>query len=169
MSGEIQPADLTKVKTISVAERESKVEVDLLAKPLRKRASFAEFWQSLPIILAAKDLKEVVDAVVKARKNGRPVIVLFGAHVIKVGLGPIVVQLAREGVITSVAINGATAFHDVELALFGKTSEDVTEGMKVGTFGMAKEPLRFHQCSGEKGCRARNWLGASDRAGSLGK
>lgn len=139
----IQPADLTKVRTISVTERQSKVEVDLLAKPLRKGASFAEFWQSLPNILAAKELREVVNAVVQARKSDRPVIVLFGAHVVKVGLSPIVIQLAREGVITAIAVNGATAYHDVELALFGHTSEDVTEGMKTGTFGMAKEPCDF--------------------------
>jgi len=139
----LQPADLTKVRTISVAERQSKVEVDLLAKPLRKSSSFAQFWNSLPNILAAKDLREVVESVVRARRNGRPVLVLFGAHVIKVGLGPIVVQLAREGVITAVAVNGATAYHDIELALFGHTSEDVTEGMKTGTFGMAKEPCDF--------------------------
>jgi len=140
---QIQPADLTKVRTISVAERQSKVEVDLLAKPLSKGASFSEFWRSLPHILAAKELREVVDAVVQARRNNRPVIVLFGAHVIKVGLSPIVIQLVREGVITAIAVNGATAYHDVELALFGHTSEDVTEGMKTGTFGMAKEPCDF--------------------------
>ena len=159
MSGEIQPADLTKVRTISIAERESKVEVGLLAKPLHKGASFAEFWQSLPTILAAKDLREVVDAVVKARKNWRPVIVLFGAHVIKVGLGPIVVQLAKEGVITSVAVNGATAYHDVELALFGRTSEYVTEGIKAGTFGMAKEPCDFINAAAKKAAEQGIGLG----------
>jgi len=159
MSGEIQPADLTKVRTISITERESKVEVDLLAKPLRKGSSFAEFWQSLPTILAAKDLREVVDTVVKARKNGRPVIVLFGAHVIKVGLGPIVIQLAEKGIITSVAVNGATAYHDVELALFGKTSEDVTEGMKAGNFGMAKEPCDFINAAAKRAAEQGIGLG----------
>lgn len=139
----IEPADLTKVRTISIEERQSRMETDLLAKPLSKGASFAEFWQSLPNILAAKELREVVDAVVQARKNQRPVVVLFGAHIIKVGLSLIVIQLAREGIITAIAINGATAYHDVELALFGHTSEDVTEGMQAGVFGMAKEPCDF--------------------------
>jgi len=139
----LQPADLTKVHRISIAERQSKVEVDLLAKPLQKGARFAEFWKSLPHILAAKELREIVEAVVQARRNGHPVIVLFGAHVIKVGLSPIVIQLAQEGIITAIAVNGATAYHDVELALFGQTSEDVTTGMQAATFGMAKEPCDF--------------------------
>jgi hypothetical protein len=140
---EWQPADLSQIRTISIADRPSKVETDLLARPLRKGASFAEFWQSLPSILAAKELRELVDAVIAARRNGRPVLVLFGAHVIKVGLSPIVIQLVREGVLTALAVNGATAYHDVELALFGHTSEDVTTGMQHGVFGMAKEPCDF--------------------------
>ncbi len=139
----LEPADLTKLRTISVHERQSKVEADLLAKPLRKGMTFGEFWQSLPSVLAAKELREVVDAVVRAWENRLPVLVLFGAHVIKVGLSPIVIQLAREGIITAIAINGATAYHDVELALFGQTSEDVTVGIQAGTFGMAKEPCDF--------------------------
>lgn len=141
--GKIEPADLTKVRTISIYERQSKVGADLLAKPLRKGMTFGEFWQSLPNILAAKELREVIDAVVRARENWRPVIVLLGAHVIKVGLSPIVIQLVREGIITAIAVNGATAYHDVELALFGHTSEDVTAGMQAGTFGMAEEPCDF--------------------------
>jgi hypothetical protein len=140
---EWQPADLSQIRTISIADRPSKVETDLLARPLRKGASFAEFWQSLPSILAAKELRELVDAVIAARRNGRPVLVLFGAHVIKVGLSPIVIQLVREGVLTALAVNGATAYHDVELALFGRTSEDVTTRMQHGVFGMAKEPCDF--------------------------
>ncbi len=139
----LKPADLTKVRRISITERQSRVEVDLLAKPLRKGASFTEFWQSLSHILAAKELREVVDAVINARRQQRPVIVLFGAHVIKVGLSPIVIQLAREGILTAIAVNGATAYHDVELALFGQTSEDVTAGMQAATFGMAQEPCDF--------------------------
>lgn len=156
---QIQPADLTKVRTISVAERQSKVEIDSLAKPLHKGASFAEFWLSFPNILAAKELREVVNAIVNARQKDRPVIVLFGAHVIKVGLSPIVIQLVREGVVTAIAVNGATAYHDVELALFGHTSEDVTEGMKAGTFGMAKEPCGFINSAAKQAAKQGIGLG----------
>ncbi len=156
---QIQPADLTKVRTISVAERQSKVEIDSLAKPLCKGASFADFWHSLPNILAARELREVVNAIVNARQNDRPVIVLFGAHVIKVGLSPIVIQLVREGVVTAIAVNGATAYHDVELALFGHTSEDVTEGMKAGTFGMAKEPCDFINSAAKQAAKQGIGLG----------
>lgn len=160
MSSEgLQPEDLTKIRTISVHERKSKVEVDLLAKPLRKGATFAEFWRSLPNILASKDLREIVEAVVSARKNGQPVIVLFGAHVVKVGLSPIVIQLAREKVITAIAVNGAAAFHDVELALFGYTSEDVTEGILTGKFGMAKEPCDFINEAAKRAARQKIGLG----------
>ncbi len=155
----LQPADLTKVRRISIAERQSRVEVDLLAKPLRKGALFSEFWDALPHILAAKELREVVDAVITARRHQRPVIVLFGAHVIKVGLSPIVIQLAQEGIITAIAINGATAYHDVELALFGQTSEDVTAGMQTATFGMAQEPCDFINAAAQRAARKGIGLG----------
>ncbi len=155
----LQPADLTKVQRISIAERQSRVEVDLLAKPLRKGALFSEFWDALPHILAAKELREVVDAIITARRHQRPVIVLFGAHVIKVGLSPIVIQLAREGIITAIAINGATAYHDVELALFGQTSEDVTAGMQTATFGMAQEPCDFINAAAQRAARKGIGLG----------
>jgi len=105
---EWQPADLSQVRTISITDRPSKVETDLLARPLRKGASFAEFWQSLPSILAAKELRELVEGVAAARRNGRPVLVLFGAHVIKAGLSPIVTHLVPEGVWPAWAVNGAT-------------------------------------------------------------
>ncbi len=155
----LQPADLTKVRRISIAERQSRVEVDLLAKPLRKGALFSEFWDALSHILAAKELREVVGAVVTARRHQRPVVVLFGAHVIKVGLSPIVIQLAREGIISAIAVNGATAYHDVELALFGQTSEDVTAGMQAATFGMAQEPCDFINAAAQRAVRKGIGLG----------
>ncbi|GBC98133.1 hypothetical protein HRbin17_00630 [bacterium HR17] len=157
--GNWQPADLNQVRTISITVRPSKVEKDLLARPLRKGATFVEFWHSLPSILAAKELRELVDAVVRARRDGRPVIALFGAHVIKVGLSPIVIQLVREGILTALAVNGATAYHDVELALFGRTSEDVTAGMQAGVFGMAKEPCDFINAAAQRAAQRGIGLG----------
>src|SRR5439155_10589781 len=82
---------------------------------------------------------EVVQAVVVAHCNRRPVLVGLGAHVIKCGLSPVLIDLMRRGIVTAVALNGAGAIHDFELALIGETSEDVAAGLKEGTFGMVRE------------------------------
>jgi hypothetical protein len=105
--------------------------------------SFAQFFDGLPDYLAAKDFRAVVEAIVRARKRGAPVLLGIGAHFIKVGLPPLLLQGLRDGVFTGVAMNGAGAIHDVELSLAGKTSEDVAEGLADGSFGMSKEPARF--------------------------
>ncbi len=98
---------------------------------------------SLPAILAADNLRAIVEAVVEAVRNDRPVIWGMGAHVIKVGLSPIVIDLMESGVITAVALNGAGVIHDVELALIGETSEDVAANLPEGAFGMVEETATF--------------------------
>jgi len=105
--------------------------------------SFSRFLSGLPDYLAAKDFRAVVDAVVRARRRGRPVLLGIGAHFIKVGLSPLLIRAIREGVFTSVAMNGAGVIHDVELALAGKTSEDVDAQLDDGSFGMARETAQF--------------------------
>ena len=115
---------------------------DFAKKPLPK-ASFASFFSCLPNILKAGDLRKVVDAIVKARKTKRAVIYMGGAHVIKCGLNPILIELIRRKVITCVCLNGAGVIHDFEIALLGKTSEDVGEGLKNGKFGMGRETADF--------------------------
>ena len=102
-------------------------------------ASLAAFLERLPDILAAADLKTAIAAIVAAHQNHRPVIFGMGAHVIKVGLGPVVVDLMERGVITGVAMNGAGIIHDAELAMIGRTSEDVGPALDDGSFGMAEE------------------------------
>jgi hypothetical protein len=99
----------------------------------------AELIQRLPNILAASDLKEIISAVVSARRNGRPVLIALGAHVIKVGLSPLLIDLMEKGIVTQIAMNGAGIIHDFELALIGQTSEDVAAELEDGTFGMAEE------------------------------
>jgi hypothetical protein len=136
---EYRPVDLSGLKTRSLAERPSKVRVDDFATPARAGASFADFLASLPKILAGQDIRAVVDAIVRARRSGRPVILGLGAHVIKCGLSPVIVDLMARGVITCLAMNGAGPIHDVELALVGHTSEDVEAGLRDGAFGMARE------------------------------
>ena len=136
--------DLRKVKTVSIKSRKSKVTPTNFAKVFEpKKESISNFIKSLPDILAAKDINSFVGDIIKARKNKNPVIVLMGAHVIKVGLSPIIIDLIKNGIITAVGMNSAAAIHDVETAMWGKTSEDVAENISGGNFGMAKETGEF--------------------------
>jgi hypothetical protein len=105
--------------------------------------SFAAFLDGLPDYLAAKDFRAVADAIVRARRRGAPVILGIGAHFIKVGLSPLLLAALRDGLFTAVAMNGAGAIHDAELALAGKTSEDVAARLADGSFGMARETAQF--------------------------
>lgn len=136
MSAEVNLAD---VRTVPVAVRTNKVDRSLLASPPTTDYSFDAFLAALPDVLAARDLHAVIDAIVAAVRGGRGVIALIGGHVIKTGMGPLLVHLLQRGVLTHVAMNGAAAIHDFELAAFGGTSEDVVAGLVDGTFGMAEE------------------------------
>src|SRR3989338_9571779 len=135
--------NLKKLKTYSIRRRKSKVKQDEFAKPLAKGASFRAFYDSLPGMLAAANLLAVVRDIVRARKKMRPVILMMGAHVIKCGLSPVIIDLMRRGVITGIATNGACIIHDFEIAYLGKTSEDVTEALADGSFGMARESAEY--------------------------
>jgi hypothetical protein len=135
----MRPIDLTQIRTIPLQTRQNKVAMERFARPPQAGRSFAEFLSSLPHILAGEDFRNVVDAVVTAHRNGRPVIVGMGAHVIKCGLSPVLIDLMRRGVVTALALNGSGAIHDFEVALIGETSEDVAAGLRDGTFGMVRE------------------------------
>jgi hypothetical protein len=132
-------ADLSRVTTVPVAGRRNKVDPHLLASPPGSDRSFAAFLASLPDVLAAQDLRLVIDAVVNAKRRRRGVILLLGGHVVKVGLGPLINAWLARGIVSHVALNGAAAIHDFELAAFGGTSEDVESGLADGSFGMAEE------------------------------
>ncbi|HEV8304296.1 MAG TPA: hypothetical protein VGQ25_05005 [Gemmatimonadales bacterium] len=134
-------ADFARLKTVPIARRSNKVDPSLLAHPPGADRSFAAFWDALPAILAAKDLRYVVDRIVAAAGR-RAVVAMLGGHVIKVGLGPLLIQLMRRRAVTHVAMNGSAAIHDFELAAYGGTSEDVAAGLGDGTFGMAEETGR---------------------------
>jgi hypothetical protein len=131
--------DLDRVRTVPVATRRNKVYPTLLAAPPGAERSFKAFLDSLPDVLAARDLRAVTAAVAQAARARRGVVLLLGGHVVKVGLGPLVREWLRRGIVTHVALNGAAAIHDYELAAFGGTSEDVETGLGDGTFGMAEE------------------------------
>ena len=134
-------ADLSKIRSIRVASRANKVETSLLATP-PGGASIEPFLASLPDILAARDLHAVIAAVAAAARARRGIIVQIGGHVIKTGLGPLLLHLMRQGALTHLAMNSAASIHDFELAAWGGTSEDVAAGLKDGTFGMAEETAR---------------------------
>jgi hypothetical protein len=139
MKRDVEPIDLKRVKTYSLADRPSKVTAAAFGAGWARGGSFAAFLERLPDILAAADLKAAIAAVVDAHHKHRPVIFGMGAHVIKVGLGPVVVDLMERGVITGVAMNGAGIIHDAELAMTGRTSEEVGPALDDGSFGMAEE------------------------------
>lgn len=143
MKKSFKPIDLKNVETYSIKQRKSKVDVKDLGRPYEKGSSFKEFIDTLPNILAAKDIKEVADRIVEAYKGKKVVAVGMGAHVIKVGLGPVIIDLMERGLITSVSMNGAGIIHDSELAMIGQTSEDVAAELKGGAFGMAEETGRI--------------------------
>ncbi|MBI3977221.1 MAG: hypothetical protein HY331_03455 [Chloroflexi bacterium] len=138
-----EPIDLSAVRTVPLGSRPNKVRADDFARPGAPRSSFRQFLARLPRILAAGDFHDTVLAVAAAVRRGRPVVLGMGAHVIKCGLSPIVVDLMERGVISAVAMNGAGAIHDFEVALIGQTSEDVGAGLTDGTFGMAEETGRL--------------------------
>ena len=121
----------------------SKVTKDTFAKTWQKGSSYRTFLDNLPDILAGGQLKSVISAIVTAYRNNRTILFGMGAHVIKVGLNPIVVDLMERKLITGVAMNGAGIIHDVELAMIGQTSEDVAAAIDDGSFGMARETCAF--------------------------
>jgi hypothetical protein len=139
----MQPIDLSRIQTRPLGNRPNKVTLAGFARPPRKGESFAEFFASLPRILAGEDLLAVKEAILLAHKNRRPVILGVGAHVIKCGLSPILIDLMERGVVTCLAMTGSGAIHDFEIALIGATSEDVAAGLKDGNFGMAQETGRL--------------------------
>lgn len=136
------PLNFEKVRTYALATRRSKVSVREFAKPLAAGGSMRKFLTSLPRILAAEDLRAIVAAVQEARQRRRAILWGLGGHVIKVGLGPFVIDLIERGFVSAVAMNGAALVHDFEIALTGSTSEDVEAGIGGGEFGMAEETGR---------------------------
>lgn len=140
--GRYPEADLSKLSIGSVATRATKVTVADFARPLDPAAAKAVL-ASLPDQLAAKALREVVARTAEAHLAGRPVVVMCGGHVIKVGVSPCLVRLLERGVVTHLAMNGAAAIHDVEIARVGRTSEDVETNLHEGRFGMVDETGDF--------------------------
>ena len=135
--------DLSDVRTYPLDSRSSKARVEDFARPAVRGATFKEWFASLPAILGAADVRRVVEAIVAARRRDAGVIWGIGAHVIKTGVSPVLIDLMRRGYVSALAMNGAGVIHDFEVALVGATSEDVDEALGPGRFGMADETGRL--------------------------
>jgi len=134
-----EPLDLKLVRTYPLGERKSKVGLADFARPHARGDSLAAFLDSLPRVLGAETLRALASELLKARSLGKPILWGIGAHVLKVGLSPVIVDLMERGLATGLALNGAGIVHDFELAVAGQTSEEVAETLGSGAFGMARE------------------------------
>lgn len=131
------------LKTISISDRKSLVDISRFAQPFAPGSSFLSFMKSLPDFLAAADLLEFSGKVKNARKTDKPIVFGMGAHTIKVGLNPIIIDLMERGWVSAISVNGAFMIHDFEIALCGKTSEDVSGNLFQGTYGNTEETGLF--------------------------
>jgi len=158
-----EPLDFSRIRTYALAERANKVALTDFAGVHAKGGSLEGFLEKLPRFLAANDFRKVAAAMAGAVRNGRPVIVMMGAHPIKCGLNPVLVDAMRRGIVAAVAFNGAGAIHDFETAYQGETSEDVQRGLDDGSFGMVDETSRLMNGALDAGVRAG--LGAGEALG----
>lgn len=143
MPSKYEEIDLSGLRTTSITDRKSVVRADQFAKPAAAGRSVRELLDSLPDILAGHSIRQLAAAIANAHRKGKPVIGGMGAHIIKCGLSPVLNDLMRRGVITAIAFNGALAIHDSEVALYGRTSEDVRATLAEGAFGMTRETADF--------------------------
>ncbi len=153
------PLDVSRVRTVPLARRQSLVAAPSMGRPVRAGMTVRGLVARLPDILAARDLRGAVERIARALRRGRPVVLGMGAHPIKVGLGPVIVDLIERGRLAAVAMNGACLVHDFELAWNGRTSEDVGPGLERGTFGMARETGEFLNRATREGVAAGLGLG----------
>ncbi|MBF0472290.1 MAG: hypothetical protein HQK91_10975 [Nitrospirae bacterium] len=152
---------INNINRYSINSRKSKVSLSSFSKPYRLGNSFRDFIDSLPQMLSADALRDAASSIIEARKNGKPVILGMGAHSIKLGLSPIIIDLIVSGIISAVAANGACIVHDFELAYAGMTSEDVKEAICDGSFGMALETGTLLNAAISEGVKRGLGIGAS--------
>ena len=157
----VKPLDFLGLSTYSLESRTSKVRRDQLGAPMNEKASFREFWEGLPDILASADLRELVTCMRRAKKEDKALVWGIGAHVIKVGLSPILIGLLKQGFVQGIALNGAGIIHDFEMAMVGQTSEEVADGLGSGQFGMAEETGALLNAAIQEGAKQGLGLGES--------
>jgi deoxyhypusine synthase len=157
----LRPIDPSRARTRKIKTLARKVRRSQFVAPLKPGASIGEFIAALPAALAANDLRELARAIATARRAGRTVLLMMGAHPLKVGLGPLICELIRDGTIAAIATNGAAIIHDFELALAGRTSEDVAAELIDGSFGMVEETGAFLAAATALAAREGLGLGAA--------
>ncbi|MCL6621701.1 MAG: hypothetical protein K6T55_06315 [Syntrophobacterales bacterium] len=157
----LAPLSLEGVRTYSLYERSSKVDHTRFAQAWEPGGTFRDFCHRLPRLLAGEWLREVAHAWVSARRRGHLVVLGMGAHVLKVGLTPVLLALCRRGLLSALAVNGACLIHDAEIALAGRTSEDVDQALGGGEFGMARETAEFLNRAISEGVAAGLGLGVA--------
>jgi hypothetical protein len=151
-------ADLSRLTVGSAAGRTTRVRVEEFARALDPGAA-AAVLDSLPDQFAGRQLRELTDRVAEAHRRGRPVVAMCGGHVVKVGVSPCLIALLERGVVTHLALNGAAALHDVEIAREGRTSEDVEANLQDGSFGMVDDTGAFMNAAMIEGARRSEGLG----------
>lgn len=161
MTRKYTPVDLGRIKTYSAKQRAHKAGVDRLASLPACGASAGDLIDAFPDYLGAAAFRQVVSAMVAAVQHNRPIVAAFGAHVLKVGCGPVLIDLIERGVIKAIACNGACAIHDVELAMLGETSEEVADTIRDGTFGMVRETMTALELAVSLAGREKIGLGAA--------
>lgn len=161
MTDRLKPADLTQLKTHSVRNRASRIDLNVLARVPNIHQPLSEFFECLPPVLKSKELLVASTRMAEARINERGIVLMLGAHVIKCGLNPIIIRMMEERLVTCVCMTGAAAIHDFELAYFGATGEDVDSSIDEGTFGMAKETAEMMNKIVNDGVRFGCGLGES--------
>jgi len=155
--------DFRKIKTLPIRRIPHQVRIADFGKVTSPGGTWAEFYDSLPGILAARDFQDLVRRIVRTRREGHPLIVGIGGHVIKCGLSPYLIDLMEKKVITALAMNGSAAIHDFEIAFAGETSEDVPSSLEDGIFGMAEETGRYMNQALKEGLK-KGW-GAGEALG----
>jgi hypothetical protein len=157
----IEPLNLHRVTLIPLRQKKHKVEKNLFVRTWKRGGTFIDFFNSLPDILAGKELREVVERIADAVRRKRTVLLGMGAHPIKVGLNPILIDWMEKGVLNGICMNGACLVHDLELAMVGHTSEEVGEELSKGTFGMVRETQETINHAIQKGAKKGLGIGES--------
>ncbi len=156
-----EPLDFSGLSTYSLHDRTSKVTVRDFARPPAAGWTVRQLLDALPNQLLGRDFPELVKRLADSHRHGRPIFIGMGAHVIKVGLNPVLIDLLERGIISGLALNGAGIVHDTEIAMVGRTSEDVDQVLGSGAFGAAKETGEFINEAIIRGARAGQGIGAA--------
>lgn len=157
---DLEPLELTNVKTYPLASRHSKVNLEDFARAIEgAEATVGELLASLPNVLAVQSLRQIAERVRRARELRKPIIWGIGGHVIKTGLAPLIIDLMKHGFVSAIAANGSVLVHDAEIALNGSTSEDVDATLSEGVFGGADETGRLLNGAAQDGAKDQIGLG----------